>query len=129
MNLSPRDKVWSVCAVAVCTFITGVLVTADYTPRQTHADEPTSHYSAVAVTEDTVSFPAFTLDEPIATEYVESLPLPAPVEAGTPDPVEDDPAFDCRVHGNLICGVFIQDERYLVTFVDGEPTSIIKAGF
>lgn len=31
-------------------------------------------------------------------------PKLAPPPEAAPEPMEDDPAFDCRVHGNRICG-------------------------
>lgn len=46
--------------------------------------------------------------------------------APAPQPVyEDDPAWDCRIHGNRICGVDISGTRYLVQFDEaGNPLTI-----
>lgn len=37
---------------------------------------------------------------------------------------EDDPRWDCRTMGNRECGVTIQGQAYVVTFVDGQPASV-----
>lgn len=37
---------------------------------------------------------------------------------------EDDPNFDCRFHGNEMCGVEIQGAWYVIQFEDGTPVSV-----
>lgn len=64
---------------------------------------------------------------------VEVLPSPAPTPACAEgellaedlscvpadfyaEPAEDDPEFDCRVHGNHICGVEVEGHTYLLDY-------------
>lgn len=63
--------------------------------------------------------------EPVPWEYEEAVPwVPGAPHTGPVAPQEDDPAFDCRVHGNQSCGVQIENTWYLVTFSDGQPVSV-----
>jgi len=51
-----------------------------------------------------------TLEQPVVTPVppVERLPLAPPGEGDgdttAPDPLEDDPLFDCHLHGDRFCG-------------------------
>lgn len=51
--------------------------------------------------------------------------LPAPVQIEAPERLEeDDPRWDCRIHGNERCGVEIMGTWYVVTFEDGLPEGV-----
>ena len=40
----------------------------------------------------------------------------------------EDPAYDCRIHGNHQCGTDMEGQRYVATFADdGSPLSIVVA--
>lgn len=41
------------------------------------------------------------------------------------EPAEDEPGFDCRVHGNKVCGVQLEGQWYNVTFAAGAPVSVV----
>lgn len=61
-------------------------------------------------------FPGWTCD---ATGCVAPDADPIPRE-----PHEDEPGFDCRVHGNEMCGVQVHGMWYLIQFEDGSPVSV-----
>lgn len=73
--------------------------------------------------------------EPPAPELSVTNPpedvAPAPVVGGHVLPSgehidEDDPRWDCRTMGNLMCGVLIHGTWYVVTFAGGEPVSVAR---
>ena len=64
-------------------------------------------------------------DLPWGPPYQEAAPwVPgAPINGEIREPYEDEPGFDCRIHGNHKCGVSIQGAPYVVTFDQaGQPT-------
>ena len=75
--------------------------------------EPEPEPDPVAVTPE--PFPTY--EE--AVPWVPGAPHTLPVA-----PREDEPGFDCRIHGNQMCGVLIEGTWYVVTFRDGLPASV-----
>lgn len=55
--------------------------------------------------------------------------MPPVVVITEPELSEDDPNWDCRVHGNELCGVEISGTWYVVQFENGEPVSVEPRGF
>ena len=77
----------------------------------------------------------------VASEDWSTAPVPAPIPAPLPapvtvealpvaaayvetDPLEDEPGWDCRTMGNLVCGVFFVDTWYAVEFSNGLPSAV-----
>ena len=54
----------------------------------------------------------------------------APINGEIRDPYEDEPGFDCRIHGNRMCGVQVQGEWYVIQFdAAANPVSVALRGF
>ena len=69
--------------------------------------------------------PAPPTETPREGEYQEAVPwVPGAPFTSPVAPREDEPGFDCRIHGNQMCGVLIEDTWYVVTFRDGLPASV-----
>lgn len=67
-------------------------------------------------------------DTCVAVWEDDGLVLGPLVSTPAPEPMEDDPAFDCRIHGNSECGVLIEDTWYIIAFEDGSPASVRVRG-
>ncbi|WP_432482568.1 hypothetical protein [Kineococcus esterisolvens] len=100
------------------------VVTASETPEPTATEAPTQTPAPV-VTRGTrdVADPPVVVTEPTPT--------------ATPEPeviMEDDPRWDCRTMGNLICGANVYAANgevvvYLITFENGQPVAVEPRGW
>lgn len=66
-------------------------------------------------------FVPFTPESP---HYDPEVDGPCLEDAPPAEPEEDEASFDCRVHGNDVCGVTIGGDPYTITFKDGAPVAV-----
>lgn len=93
------------------------------TPTPTHNAAPTQQAPVVSETIPAPVQSATEQSKPWDVDTITAEPLvikiddiQLPTLPTLPEPQEDDPGFDCRIHGNHVCGVQIEGVWYLVNF-------------
>lgn len=77
------------------------------------AADPNRHAPGYIQAEDGSWVPDSFYNNPATTPQPEDPDYPA---APNGEPMEDDPDFDCRIHGNHICGAEVEGIIYLLDF-------------